>query len=29
LKGEPLSRHETASYGCAIFSVYYILPKAL
>jgi peroxiredoxin len=29
LKGEPLSRQETASYGCAIFSVYYILPKAL
>jgi thiol-disulfide isomerase/thioredoxin len=29
LKGEPVSRKETASYGCAIFSVYYILPKAL
>ena len=29
LKGEPVSRQETASYGCAIFSVYYILPKAL
>ena len=29
LKGQPLSRQETASYGCAIFSVYYILPKAL
>jgi hypothetical protein len=24
-----MSRQETASYGCAIFSVYYILPKAL
>ena len=29
LKGEPVARPETASYGCAIFSVYYILPKAL
>ena len=29
LGGEPVSRPETASYGCAIFSVYYILPKAL
>lgn len=29
LKGEPVARQETASYGCAIFSVYYILPKAL
>jgi hypothetical protein len=29
LKGEPLTKQETASYGCAIFSVYYILPKAL
>jgi hypothetical protein len=29
LNDEPLSRPETASYGCAIFSVYYILPKAL
>jgi peroxiredoxin len=29
LKGQPLGRQETASYGCAIFSVYYILPKAL
>jgi peroxiredoxin len=29
LKGEPITRPETASYGCAIQSVYYILPKAL
>jgi peroxiredoxin len=29
LAGEPLTRTETASYGCAIKSVYYILPKAL
>ena len=29
LKGEPIARTETASYGCAIQSVYYILPRAL
>ena len=29
LAGEPLARTETASFGCAIFSVYYILPKPL
>ena len=29
LAGEPLIRTETASFGCAIRSVYYILPKAL
>ena len=29
LAGAPVSRPETASYGCAIQSVYYILPKAL
>ena len=29
LAGEPLTRTETASFGCAIQSVYYILPKAL
>lgn len=29
LAGKPVERTETASYGCAIFSVYYILPKAL
>ena len=29
LKGEPIVRTETASYGCAIQSVYYILPRAL
>jgi len=29
LRGEPVSKPETASYGCAIFSIYYILPKAL
>jgi hypothetical protein len=29
LKGEPIARAETASYGCAIQSVYYILPRAL
>jgi peroxiredoxin len=29
LSGEPLSRTETASYGCAIESVYYNFPKAL
>ena len=29
LDGEPLARTETASFGCAIQTVYYILPKAL
>ena len=29
LAGETLSRTETASFGCAIQSVYYVLPKAL
>jgi len=29
LKGQPIVRAETASYGCAIQSVYYILPRAL
>ena len=29
LKGEPITRTETASFGCAIQSVYYILPKPL
>jgi thiol-disulfide isomerase/thioredoxin len=29
LSGEPISKPETASYGCAIESVYYILPKML
>ena len=29
LSGEPIARTETASYGCAIQSVYYILPRAL
>jgi peroxiredoxin len=29
LKGKPIERPETASYGCAIQSVYYILPRAL
>ncbi len=29
VKGEPIARTETASYGCAIQSVYYILPRAL
>jgi peroxiredoxin len=29
LAGVPLTRTETASFGCAIQSVYYILPKAL
>ena len=29
LKGDPIERTETASYGCAIQSVYYILPRAL
>jgi hypothetical protein len=29
LKGEPIGRAETASYGCAIQSVYYNLPKSL
>lgn len=28
-KGEPIARPETASFGCAIQSVYYILPRAL
>lgn len=29
LAGKPVERTETASFGCAINSVYYILPKAL
>jgi peroxiredoxin len=29
LSGVPVTRQETASFGCAIQSVYYILPKAL
>ena len=29
LAGEPIARSETASFGCAIQSVYYILPKPL
>jgi thiol-disulfide isomerase/thioredoxin len=29
LTGKPVSRPETASFGCAIQSVYYILPKPL
>jgi hypothetical protein len=29
LAGEPIARKETASFGCAIQSVYYILPKPL
>jgi thiol-disulfide isomerase/thioredoxin len=29
LAGEPIARTETASFGCAIQSVYYILPKLL
>ncbi len=29
LAGKPIERTETASFGCAIESVYYILPKAL
>jgi hypothetical protein len=29
LSGNPIARPETASYGCAIQSVYYTLPKAL
>jgi peroxiredoxin len=29
LRGEPIEKTETASFGCAIQSVYYILPKAL
>ena len=29
LAGNPVTRSETASYGCAIQSVYYVLPKAL
>ena len=28
-EGKPVERTETASFGCAIYSVYYILPKAL
>lgn len=29
LSGKPVTKQEVASYGCAIQSVYYILPKAL
>lgn len=29
LAGRPIERKETASFGCAVESVYYILPKAL
>ncbi len=29
LAGEPIARTETASFGCAITSVYYLLPKPL
>ena len=29
LAGKPIERTETASFGCAIESVYYVLPKAL
>jgi peroxiredoxin len=29
LKGEPIARPETASFGCAIQSIYYILPKPI
>jgi peroxiredoxin len=29
LSGVPVTRRETASFGCAIQSVYYVLPKAL
>jgi peroxiredoxin len=29
LKGEPQPRGETASFGCAITSIYYLLPKSL
>jgi peroxiredoxin len=29
LRGQPIEKTETASYGCAIQSVYYTLPKAL
>jgi hypothetical protein len=29
LRGVPVTRQETASFGCAIQSVYYVLPKAL
>ena len=29
LEGAPVTRQETASFGCAIQSIYYILPKAL
>lgn len=28
LSGSPITRRETSSYGCAIQSVYYVLPKA-
>lgn len=29
MKGEPVTKPETASFGCAIQSVYYVLPRAL
>jgi hypothetical protein len=29
LAGQPLTRNDTASFGCAIQSVYYNLPKQL
>ena len=29
MAGRPVERTETASFGCAISSVYYILPKVL
>jgi thiol-disulfide isomerase/thioredoxin len=29
LNGQPIDRQETASFGCAVQSVYYTLPKAL
>jgi thiol-disulfide isomerase/thioredoxin len=29
LAGKPIERTETASFGCAVQSVYYILPKAI
>jgi peroxiredoxin len=29
LSGQPIDRQETASFGCAVQSVYYTLPKAL
>jgi len=28
LQGSAIARQETSSYGCAIQSVYYVLPKA-